>query len=149
MLSHRELSDRFEIQDLMTTYGDAIDRKDFDLLDDVFTKDAVIDYTEAGGIRGNLEEVKAYLVKALSQFSSMQHMLGLPQITIKDDRASARTILFNPMVVPSEKGTNVFFVGLWYVDELIRTDAGWRISSRHEELSYFHNLPDSFKPVET
>lgn len=147
MLSHQELSDRFEIQDLLANYSDVIDSKNFDRLDDFFTPDAVIDYTEAGGIRGNLDEVKVYLAKALKSFSSMQHMLGLPQIVLKGDRASARTILFNPMVVPGENGPSVFFVGLWYVDELIRTEAGWRITSRKEELSYFHNLPDSFKPA--
>lgn len=149
MISHQELSDRIEIQDLLAAYSDAIDSRNYEALDDVFLADAIIDYTEAGGIRGSLPEVKLYLDKALKPFASMQHMLGLPRIKITGDAATARTTLFNPMVVPSDSGTQVFFVGLWYVDELTRTDAGWRIASRREELSYFHNLPDSFKPVET
>lgn len=146
MLSHQKMSDRLEIQDLLTAYCDAIDSRNWNALDDIFTPDAIIDYTEAGGAKGTLEEIKLYLDKALKPFSGMQHMLGLPMIKITGDEASARTILFNPMVIEKEGNPNVFFVGLWYRDKLVRTSKGWRIQSRHEELSYFHNLPKDFAP---
>lgn len=146
MLSHQKMSDRLEIQDLLTSYCDAIDSRNWNALDDIFTPDAIIDYTEAGGAKGTLEEIKLYLDKALKPFSGMQHMLGLPMIKITGDEASSRTILFNPMVIEKEGNPNVFFVGLWYRDKLVRTSKGWRIQSRHEELSYFHNLPKDFAP---
>ena len=146
MLSHQNMSDRLEIQDLLTSYCDAIDSRNWNALDDIFTPDAIIDYTEAGGAKGTLEEIKLYLDKALKPFSGMQHMLGLPMIKITGDEASSRTILFNPMVIEKEGNPNVFFVGLWYRDKLIRTSKGGRIQSRHEELSYFHNLPKDFAP---
>ncbi len=146
MLSHQNMSDRLEIQDLLTAYCDAIDSRNWNALDDIFTPDAIIDYTEAGGAKGTLEEIKLYLDKALKPFSGMQHMLGLPMIKITGDEASSRTILFNPMVIEKEGNPNVFFVGLWYRDKLVRTSKGWRIQSRHEELSYFHNLPKDFAP---
>lgn len=146
MLSHQKMSDRLEIQDLLTAYCDAIDSRNWNALDDIFTPDAIIDYTEAGGAKGTLEEIKLYLDKALKPFSGMQHMLGLPMIKITGDEASSRTILFNPMVIEKEGNPNVFFVGLWYRDKLVRTSKGWRIQSRHEELSYFHNLPKDFAP---
>jgi hypothetical protein len=38
----------------------------------------------------------------------------------------------------------VFFCGLWYVDELVRTAQGWRIRERVEEKCYFHNVPSDF-----
>ena len=146
MLSHQNMSDRLEIQDLLTAYCDAIDSRNWNALDDIFTPDAIIDYTEAGGAKGTLEEIKLYLDRALKPFSGMQHMLGLPMIKITGDEASSRTILFNPMVIEKEGNPNVFFVGLWYLDKLVRTSKGWRIQSRHEELSYFHNLPKDFAP---
>ena len=145
MLSHQDLSDRAEIQDLLVAYCEAIDSRDWDALDDVFTKDAIIDYTEAGGARGSLPDIKLYLDKALAKFSGFQHMNGLPQIKINGDQATARTILFNPMIIDQDGAPHVFFVGLWYKDKLRRTKDGWRISERYEEASYFHNLPDSFK----
>ena len=46
------------------------------------------------------------------------------------------------MVMPlGDEKVQVFYCGLWYVDELVRTDAGWRIKSRVEEKSYVHNMP--------
>ncbi len=148
MMNAQKLSDRFEIQDLLVSYSHAIDTQNFEALDDIFTADAYIDYTAVGGAKGNLEETKAYLSKALSRFSGMQHMLGLPQIKIDGDTASGRTICFNPMVLEKDGAPHVFFVGIWYVDELVRTEKGWRIKHRAEEFSYFHNFPSDFTPAD-
>jgi len=148
MLSQQEMSDRLEIQDLLAVYCEGIDGRDWDALDDIFTANAIIDYTEAGGAKGNLTDTKAYLAKALKPFSGMQHMLGLPVIKIEGDTAKARTTTFNPMVIEQDGKPHIFFVGLWYCDELIRTEQGWRIASRREEVSYFHNLPENFAPVD-
>lgn len=148
MKDQQELSDRFEIQDLLADYCHAIDSQNFSALDDIFTEDAIIDYTAVGGAKGNLEETKAYLNKALDKFSGMQHMLGLPQIKLDGNTGSARTICFNPMVIQKDGQPHVFFVGIWYADELVRTDEGWRISHRAEEFSYFHNFPSDFTPAD-
>jgi hypothetical protein len=34
----------------------------------------------------------------------------------------------------------VLFVGLWYVDELVRTPDGWRIAARKQQKAYLHGL---------
>tara|TARA_B100000809_G_scaffold24453_1_gene21389 strand:- start:303 stop:518 length:216 start_codon:yes stop_codon:yes gene_type:complete len=46
----RSLADRLEIGDLITRYATAVDRRDWDLYRSVFTTDAEIDYTSAGGM---------------------------------------------------------------------------------------------------
>lgn len=148
MIEAQELSDRFEIQDLLANYCHAIDTQDFNVLDEIFTEDAIVDYTAVGGAKGNLRETKAYLERALEKFTGMQHMMGLPQIKIGGDTASVRTICFNPMVIDRECQPHVFFVGIWYVDKLVRTDGGWRIEHRAEEFSYFHNFPNDFTPAD-
>jgi hypothetical protein len=33
------------------------------------------------------------------------------------------------------------FVGLWYHDDLARTEAGWRITRRVQQKGYLHGLP--------
>ena len=146
MLSQQEMSDRFEIEDLLKAYCHAIDRRDWDKLHDIFTDNAVIDYTQAGGEKGNLEFIKPWLDKALKNFSSFQHMISTTELAINGDDATARSILFNPMVIDENGTARVMFVGMWYVDKLIRTEAGWRISERREEASYFHNFPRDFTP---
>ncbi|MGB0906995.1 MAG: nuclear transport factor 2 family protein [Maricaulaceae bacterium] len=148
MLSHQEISDRFEIQDLLARYCEVIDSRDWDAMDDIFTPDAEIDFTQAGGIKGSLLEIKAYLDRALKQFPGFQHMIGLPVIKVDGDTATSRVILFNPMIAKTGDTQQVFFVGLWYCDKLIRTADGWRITYRNEEVSYFHNLPADFQAAD-
>lgn len=137
MLSHQELSDRFEIQDLLARYSQLLDRSDFDGMDALFTDDAVIDYSNTGAIKGSWPEQKAFIAKAFADFQGTQHLLGLPSITVSGDTATARTICFNPMVVNDKK---VFYVGIWYDDELVRTSDGWKFASRTEQLSFFDGL---------
>ena len=141
-LSLQEISDRMEIQDLLTAYSHAIDTRSWDALDDVFTEDAHIDYKEMGGSAGNVSETKDFLIKAMPMFSSFQHMIANTVLELDGDTARARTICHNPMVLDRGEGqTHVFFCGLWYRDVLVRTPEGWRIKDRYEERAYFHNVP--------
>ncbi len=137
MLSLQEISDRFEIQDLIARYSQLLDLKAWDELDALFTEDCVLDYTATGAIKGSWPEHKAFDIKMLTSFKGTQHHMGLPIITVDGDTATARTICFNPMVVDEKK---VFYVGLWYDDKLVRTESGWQFVERIEQLSYFDGL---------
>jgi 3-phenylpropionate/cinnamic acid dioxygenase small subunit len=142
MLSLQEISDRLEIQDLLVRYSHAVDSRDWDAFEEVFSADAVIDYTEMGGPRGGVKETRAFLESAMPMFSSFQHMIANTVLELDGDTARARTICHNPMVLDRGEGqTHVFFCGLWYRDVLVRTPEGWRIKDRYEERSYFHNAP--------
>ena len=148
MLSQQEISDRLEIQELLFRYSHYLDLRDWDSLKDVFTPDAMVDYAEMGGSKGNLEETMAFLKMAMPNFSSFQHMVSNMVIEFDPDgnTARSRTICHNPMVIDKGDGqTHVFFCGLWYRDVLVRTPDGWKIKERVEEKSYFHNLPEDFQ----
>lgn len=145
MLSQQELSDRFEIQDLVFHYADLIDQKRFDELRGVFTADAHVDYSAMGGGVGNLEETIEFLKAAVTAelFPNTQHLNANIQLRIDGDTAAGRVMCFNPMemALPEEK-VHTFFLGLWYRDEYRRTEHGWRISRRVEEKSWVFNTPD-------
>ena len=100
-LSLQELSDRFEIGDLLTRYTRAIDTKDFELLDTCFMPDAFVDYTSSGGVKGPYPEVRAWLAKALAPFPAMMHFVGNSTVELVGDEARTRTYVINPMAVPS------------------------------------------------
>jgi hypothetical protein len=134
MMSLQEISDRMEIGDLLARYSAAIDGRQWDDLDRLFTADAVIDYTEMGGIRGSLAEQKEFLAAAMPGFAGFQHLTATSTFDIDGDVARVRTICFNPMVVTDEQ--QVLFCGLWYRDVLVRTPDGWRISERHEDRGW-------------
>ncbi len=131
------LRDRLAIQDLLVRYCKAIDGDDWELLDTVFTPDAHIDYTSSGGIAGAYPEVRAWLAQVLPNFPVKQHLVTNFDVTITGDRATSRTYFYNPMGrARPEGGVALFFVGGWYVDELVRTTEGWRISRRVEKQSW-------------
>lgn len=146
MLPLQELSDRVEINDLLSRYAHAIDESDWDALDRVFTPDAVIDYTDLGGAKGTLAQTKQYLAEAMPNFTTFQHLSATSKVDLDGDKASAKTILFNPMVMQHEGERRVFFIGLWYVDQLVRTPDGWRIAHRREQKCWDYNAPDGMLP---
>lgn len=138
----QQLSDRLEIEDLVAEYADAIDTLQLERLDQVFTPDAHIDYSAMGGAVGSYPEVRAFLAQALPLFKNTQHLIANYRITLKGDSATGKIMCFNPMELKlDDKSSPVFFLGLWYQDEYVRTEAGWRIARRTEIRSWDFNTP--------
>jgi 3-phenylpropionate/cinnamic acid dioxygenase small subunit len=146
-LSLQQISDRIEINDLLIRYTKAIDQKDWNLLDTVFTPDAEADYVSSGGIKGRYPEVRAWLAKALAIFPVTVHYVTNSEVTLAGDRASARTAVYNPMFFKNPDGSmHHFAVGAYYVDELVRTPAGWRIARRREDQAFMEGtLPKALQ----
>jgi len=144
-LTLQQVSDRIEIDDLLVRYTKAIDDKDWALLDTVFLPDADVDYTTSGGIKGKYPEVRAWLDKALAAFPITIHAITNSTIELEGDRATGKTLVNNPMVIPGENGQQTrFTVWAWYEDELVRTPDGWRIAKRFErEVFMDGGLPSS------
>lgn len=133
----RTLLDRIAIADLLALYSRAIDTKDFELLDEVFTPDGVGDYTASGGIRGTRAEIKEWLVGALGIFTVVQHLVTNVTVEIAGDEASSSCYLFNPLGYPAAGGRiEMLFCGGIYRDRLVRTPKGWRIRERVIETLY-------------
>jgi len=143
-LSLQEISDRMQIQDLLTRYALAIDTKDWALLDSCFVADAEIDYTSTGGRKGPYAEVRRWLEKTLERFAVTSHYLGNTGVELDGDRARARTYLWNPMGFQKADGElHWFTVSAHYVDELVRANDGWRIQRRVQERGVIIGaLPD-------
>jgi hypothetical protein len=102
----QEISDRFEIMDLLVDYCSAIDSKDIDALDLIFTEDARIDYSKAGGPTGNLKTIKKFLMENLGDLPR-QHMISNFKIRINGDTASSRCLCHNPLEHFGDFGTTI------------------------------------------
>lgn len=128
-----------EITDLLTRYAKAVDRKDWTLYRSVFTADASLDYTSAGGIAGDVDTQARWLEEAMAQFPRTQHMVTNIDITFTGaDTASVEAMFHNPMVMADK---TCFFTGGWYHHELVRTEDGWRSHTLVEESAYFSGMP--------
>ena len=129
MLSLEEISDRLEIQQLLTAYSTAIDAGRFDDLDDLFTDDGEVDLSVTGGAYGPFGEVKAWLIETLSSMGAYMHLVSNTDLRLTGDTATARTACVNPLVLDS-KSNAVYLICFWYDDEFTRTSGGWRFRKR-------------------
>jgi ketosteroid isomerase-like protein len=142
-LAPQEISDRLEIEQLLIRYCHAVDRRDWAAYRAVYTDDAVIDDVSAGPGR-SVNEMVEFLSEALDRVVLIQHAISTSLVDIDGDRAAARTVCHCPVVLDRGDGESaMYFQGLWYEDELVRTAGGWKISKR-AETGYFHNIPSDF-----
>lgn len=135
MLDLQIISDRIEIDDLITSYTRAVDTLDWPRYRAVFTPDATIDYTASGGIKGTRSEVADWLAETLPMFSTMQHYVCQKEVVLDGDDATARVYLMNPMTITQPDGnTWRMEVGGYYLHRLVRTSEGWRSRELVEEM---------------
>jgi 3-phenylpropionate/cinnamic acid dioxygenase small subunit len=146
MLTLQELSDRAEIQDLIVAEANAMDRQDWSRWQALFTPDALIDYSENDGAKGDPGEVRRWLESVLGRFHSYQHLSSNLEIDFDGDRARVRTLQYIAVKMETSEGERVVFSGIWFRDEVARTAEGWRINRRFEELAWRHNFPEDFQP---
>ena len=134
----RTLTDRIAIEDLLTRYATSVDRRDWDGYRSLFTSDAEIDYTSAGGIAGTVDEVVEFLSTTLDMFEMTQHLVSNVDVTVDGDTATVTAMFNNPMRLP---GGEVWFTGGWYHHDLVRTADGWRSCRLREESAWFDRTP--------
>jgi hypothetical protein len=141
-MSMEEIADRIAIDDLLTRYTTAVDNGDWELYRTVFTPDASIDYTSAGGIKGGVEEIAAWLDKALAAFPVRQHLIANKLVSIEGDAATVRAYFFNPMHITMPDGSSRSTPGGGYYNHrLVRTPDGWRSQELVEEEVWRDGLP--------
>ncbi len=149
----QQVLDRLEIQDLLVEEAGAIDERDWDRWEAVYTPDARIDWSGNGGAKGDPKEVRAWAASVLSTanfpYPQYQHYCTNFRIRVNGDRASSRHLQLIPISVPSPGGgRQIAFCGIWFDDELVRSEAGWKICERRETLAWRHNFPEAFEVPE-
>lgn len=133
------IADRLEIDDLLTRYAVAIDRREWDVLDTVFAAGAHLDYRGACGIEGTYPDMKAWFASVLPMFEATQHLVMNREISIDGDAASVRSQFLNPNRIVINGEARIFTTGGYYHDRLERRPEGWRIVERIEESLWWEN----------
>lgn len=117
-----EAADRMEIIELLHRYAHAIDNANFDLLAEVFTPDATLDfgsvddYLEGESVVKSLSLIRAWFEKALAPFPGVLHFMTNHRIDLDGDEATTETLM---QVLHMSMG------GI-YRGHAVRTKAGWR-----------------------
>jgi 3-phenylpropionate/cinnamic acid dioxygenase small subunit len=145
------VEDRIGMDDLLTRYASAIDSRNWELLDTVFTDDAHLDYRSAGGIEGSYPEVRAWLADVLPLFDVTQHLVVNREFERTGNGVDARSRFLNVNRLQVEGKPWLFTVGGEYRDRMVNTLDGWRITVRTEYTLWWDNpmpgLPEVPYPV--
>ena len=123
-----ELGERDAIIAVLDRYAEALDQRNWELLDEVFSPDVEFDFGEWRATdRG---EAVATIRTYLDGCGPTQHLLGNYRIEIDGDRAESRVYVraFHRGVGKHKEKT--YEMGGEYHDWLHLTDAGWRIVRR-------------------
>lgn len=141
----QEVSDRIEIEALLTSYARAVDRGDWHLYRSVFTDDATIDYSSVGGNVGSVNEIADWLAETLPMFARSMHLISNIDIAFDESRDAAKVeaMFYNPMLLSSDGS---FMTGGWYHHDVVRIANSWKSSKLVEEGAFFASLPDG-RPV--
>jgi ketosteroid isomerase-like protein len=130
----RYAEDKNEIEQVYILYCDLVDHKQFDGMVNVFTQDAVGDYSAA---YGTVVEGVAPLIAAMhanlgagSNCGRTHHNVGNFRVSVDGDAAESRAHYY-----AVHQGLNAYegqIYSMWgeYHDFWIRTQAGWRVNRR-------------------
>ena len=115
-------ADRLELHELPGRYGDAIDDRDWDRLDQIFTVDAVFDLTDLGAPRlEGLDGIKRYM----AEDADHPRTHTMTNIYV-DETAQGATLRFRILALLPERRVGTAS----YYDDVVKTPEGWRVQNR-------------------
>ena len=132
-LTIEDLLTREEIRDTLNAYSQGLDQRNWELFDRVWTPDATFEAPDEGIDTLPASELKARLISRNDPDRlSGQHLLNNTHFQIDGDRARTITEVTWVTLQTTDKPNILFEVraGGLYVDDLVRTAEGWRISHR-------------------
>jgi 3-phenylpropionate/cinnamic acid dioxygenase small subunit len=116
-----------EIHQLLGHYGHVVDAAAWDRFEELFTVDAVLDYTavRAPRVLHGIEEIRDYFRGA--NHPSAHHVTNIV-VTESDGVVRVKSKFFAPYTRPSHEPKRWY--GGDYDDVVVPTDDGWRFSRR-------------------
>lgn len=131
-------ADILSIEQALSRYGYGLDERLWEAWDDVFTEDAILDFTPMGGTRQTPAEMAARLSKPDPKRLFAQHPVTNLVIDIDGDTAIVRSEYIVETGRRAETPGDIILSsgGGSYVDEFVRTPAGWRIRLRKISLKW-------------
>ncbi len=144
-----DMKDRVGIQDWLSKYADVIDRRKFNHeFDNLFTTDAIIDYSESGGRKGTVAEIRQWLQGVFQFFGKSQHLISNVIIHNATEAGAKQSVhvsamFFNPMNLRYFPYEPFFTCGGWYHHEFIKTEQQeWKSKKLSVEMAFNNVTPN-------
>jgi 3-phenylpropionate/cinnamic acid dioxygenase small subunit len=122
--------DKPAIVEVLNLYAFALDARQWDLFDRVFTEDIVADFGPAGAKWSGLADFKRSFAEFHATLDNHQHTMMGHLVHVDGDKANAFSWGNWLLVRDSAKGGPAWLGTGWYDDELVRTENGWLIKRR-------------------
>jgi 3-phenylpropionate/cinnamic acid dioxygenase small subunit len=135
------LATRAAISDVIVAYATAVDTRDWTSFRQLFTDDAVIDYTASYGIAGGPDEITRWIssLMTLELVPDTMHAITNVRISVAGDTAAAWAYYVNPdvMTVGADEPYLLFNAGRYSI-ALRQAGGRWRISRLDAEIMFSH-----------
>ena len=131
-LDLQAINDRIEIEELLARYSRALDYRQWDDLEAIFTPDGEFDAGSLGHPHGP-RAIREMIEGTIGGLDATQHLVGKSIIEFAEggDAAEVRTYLISQHIRESTPGpVKHYFLGGEYYDRVVRTSDGWRIAYR-------------------
>ena len=123
-----QLKDRLAITDVVNSVGTLADLGEYSQLEQLFTEEVTVDYTSLfPGEVQNIprEQLMTQWQSVLPGFDATQHMITNHQITVDGNEAKAIAYVR----ATHKLGDEMWVVGGYYVDELVKVDGVWKLKA--------------------
>lgn len=128
----QELIDKDAIRELVLLYSRAIDRKDVELLRDLYTEDATDSHGDS--FDGPADKYCEFIEQSLPYMPYSGHHVCNHMISVEGDEANGEVYALAYHVIPNQSGDGTSeedFMAVRYIDNYRRcTDGKWRFSKR-------------------
>lgn len=145
----RELADRAEITDLLIRYGDGVRQNSAEIISSVFSDDALLDFPR-GPVKG-IENIRAYFAGGLGPDKAKRRGLdavldAMPNITnviieLNGDEGHSECTCISMTLAVRNGETVLGLNAMRNLDDVVRTDKGWRIQRRAKEELWTTEIP--------
>jgi SnoaL-like domain len=144
------LQDRAEIDDLVAHYFQALNLHRFDELAEVFTEDAIFDFSEETGVvYRRVADIIDFIRQGVASHTASQLHTSIFRVwSTGPDTAEGYGHVANNAVkpgynLPAPGRASVVMTGS-YSDKYVRTPVGWRIASRYFTAISIFGSADGF-----
>jgi len=145
---NRLLLDRLAIQDLVATYARCVDRRDFEVLETLFTRDArfAMYYGDPAKVEAGLElrgilEIMKGMRAGLDTYRATTHFVGNQTVEINGEQAHAETYCLAHHLQETNGQWVDSVMSIRYADHCVRETDRWRFAERVIAVDWTEERP--------
>ncbi len=128
--------DRAEVAQLVTTFANSFDLKDWDELRRCLAEDILVDYSDLRGTPPERLSATEYVRSRQTALEELQtlHLLSNQEIELGRRKARSRTAFVIYRRAPSEQGVRKFDTYGYYEHDFCKTEDGWKICAIRQRV---------------